>query len=110
LFYPVGGAIWAFWGHPRVISSRKMQYTVGSRVLLGLVPQPGLSSLATVDAVFEVIKNTLVAGERVVIAGFGSFRVRDRAARTINNPRTGEPMQIPAKKVISFKPGKFLRL
>ena len=65
---------------------------------------------ATVDAVFEVIRNALVAGERVIIAGFGSFRVRDRTARTINNPRTGEPMQIPAKKVVSFKPGKFLRL
>ena len=97
-------------GTPSRNIQQKDAITVGSRVLLGLVPQPGLSSLATVDAVFEVIKNALVAGERVVIAGFGSFRVRDRAARTINNPRTGEPMQIPAKKVISFKPGKFLRL
>jgi DNA-binding protein HU-beta len=62
-----------------------------------------------VKAVFEVISNTLVAGDSISIPGFGSFSVSDRAARTGRNPSTGAEIQIPAAKVAKFKVGKGLK-
>lgn len=62
-----------------------------------------------VDAVFETVMDTLGEGERVQIIGFGTFEVRDRAARKGRNPQTGEEIQIPASKVPAFKAGKALR-
>ncbi|MDL1971456.1 MAG: HU family DNA-binding protein [Candidatus Desulfofervidaceae bacterium] len=61
-----------------------------------------------VDAVFKVLEDTLKSGENVVITGFGSFKVVERAARKGKNPQTGEPIEIPAKKVVKFKAGKKL--
>ena len=60
---------------------------------------------ACVAAVIEA----LAEGEKVQIAGFGSFEVKNRAARTGRNPRTNEPIDIPASRVPVFKPGKPLR-
>lgn len=60
-------------------------------------------------AMFEVIEEALAQGDKIVISGFGSFEVRDRAARTGRNPQTGEEIQIAATKVPVFKPGKTLR-
>lgn len=62
-----------------------------------------------VESVFEAIEELLTEGERVQIIGFGSFEVRDRAARKGRNPQTGEEIQIPATKVPAFKPGKGLK-
>jgi integration host factor subunit beta len=61
-------------------------------------------------AVFlESIIESLRAGEGVELRGFGSFRLRDRKARRGRNPRSGESIQVPAKRVAYFKLGKELR-
>jgi DNA-binding protein HU-beta len=57
------------------------------------------------DAFIDATSDTLKKGDRVALVGFGSFSVAKRAARTGRNPKTGEEMQIPAKKVVKFKPG-----
>lgn len=62
-----------------------------------------------VDTVIDAITNTLKSGDQVAIAGFGTFLVRERSARTGRNPRTGEAMEIKASKVPSFKAGKALK-
>lgn len=62
-----------------------------------------------VDAVIDAIKGSLKAGEDVRLVGFGTFSVSDRAATTGRNPRTGEPIQIPASKQPKFKAGKELK-
>ena len=66
-------------------------------------------SNAAVNAFMSVVKESLANGEEAVLVGFGSFLVRDRAARTGHNPRTGEPLSIPAVKVPAFRPGKTLK-
>ncbi|MFD4819480.1 HU family DNA-binding protein [Peribacillus butanolivorans] len=62
-----------------------------------------------VDALFETISNTLAKEEKIQLVGFGTFEVRDRAARIGRNPQTGEEIQIAASKVPAFKPGKELK-
>lgn len=62
-----------------------------------------------VNAVLESIKETLAGGDEVMLVGFGSFSVREQKARTARNPKTGEKIQVPAKKVPSFKTGKGLK-
>ena len=62
-----------------------------------------------VEIVLESIVETLQEGEKIELRGFGSFRVRERGSRRGRNPKTGEPVDIPAKRVPYFKPGKELR-
>src|SRR3954453_7456788 len=62
-----------------------------------------------VEIVFESIIETLNGGEKIELRGFGSFRVRERGARRGRNPKTGDPVDIPAKRVPYFKPGKELK-
>ncbi len=62
-----------------------------------------------VEAVFSTIASTLAKGEQVAIVGFGSFQVKRRAARQGMNPRTREPIEIPAANVPGFKAGKALK-
>ncbi|MCP1490089.1 DNA-binding protein HU-beta [Peribacillus frigoritolerans] len=62
-----------------------------------------------VDALFETITATLAKDEKIQLVGFGTFEVRDRAARTGRNPQTGEEIQIAASKVPAFKAGKELK-
>ncbi|HMF58153.1 MAG TPA: integration host factor subunit beta [Pyrinomonadaceae bacterium] len=62
-----------------------------------------------VEIVFESIIETLNRGEKIELRGFGSFRVRERGARRGRNPKTGDPVNIPAKRVPYFKPGKELK-
>ncbi|SFI64943.1 HU family DNA-binding protein [Thermoflavimicrobium dichotomicum] len=62
-----------------------------------------------VDSVFQAIADALKNGEKVTLIGFGNFEVRERAPRTGRNPQTGEPIQIEASKIPSFKAGKQLR-
>ncbi|GAW91668.1 HU family DNA-binding protein [Calderihabitans maritimus] len=62
-----------------------------------------------VNAVLGSIEEALSRGEKVQLVGFGTFEVRDRAARTGRNPQTGEEIQIPATRVPVFKAGKALK-
>ena len=61
------------------------------------------------DTVVESITESLKKGDSVVLVGFGTFSVRDRAARTGRNPQTGQEIQIAAAKVPAFKAGKALK-
>ena len=70
---------------------------------------PKSTADASLTALFEVIGESLARGESVSIPGFGTFSVKERAARQGRNPRTGEAIAIPASKAASFKPGKGLR-
>jgi integration host factor subunit beta len=62
-----------------------------------------------VETVFDSIISTLHKGEKVELRGFGSFRTRERGPRRGRNPKTGEPVDVPAKRVPYFKPGKELK-
>ncbi|EDN69198.1 DNA-binding protein HU [Beggiatoa sp. PS] len=62
-----------------------------------------------VDAVIESIKDALAEADSVTLIGFGTFTVRERAARVGRNPRTGERLDIKAANVPVFKPGKALK-
>ena len=62
-----------------------------------------------VDSVFEEITTALTNSDEVRLVGFGSFSVANRAASQGRNPRTGEPMQIPASRQPKFKAGKGLK-
>ncbi len=64
---------------------------------------------AAVDAVLSGISGALAAGDSVSLVGFGTFSVTERAARTARNPRTGDPIQVPASKAPKFKAGKGLK-
>ncbi len=59
-----------------------------------------------IDEMLSEINGSLDNGEAVTLRGFGTFRVRERAARKGRNPRTGEEITIPASKVVSFKQSK----
>jgi DNA-binding protein HU-beta len=62
-----------------------------------------------VNAVFVSIEEALANNDKVQLVGFGTFEVRERAARTGRNPKTGEPIEIASAKVPAFKPGKALK-
>jgi DNA-binding protein HU-beta len=64
---------------------------------------------SALKAVIDGITSTLMQGNPFQLVGFGTFVVRERAARTGRNPRTGETLQIKASKVAGFKPGKALK-
>ena len=62
-----------------------------------------------VQTVLDSIVDSLKGGEKVELRGFGSFRLRNRASRKGRNPKTGETVFVPAKRVPYFKPGKDLK-
>lgn len=64
---------------------------------------------AALNAYTAVVTDALKAGDSVQLIGFGTFEVRERAARTGRNPHTGENIEIAAAKVPAFKPGKALK-
>ena len=64
---------------------------------------------AALDALTGTITEALTAGDKVAIPSMGTFEVKERAARTGHNPRTGEKVEITAKKVPVFKPAKALK-
>lgn len=66
-------------------------------------------SSRAVDAVIAAVTKALKAGDAVTLVGFGTFQVRDRAARTGRNPKTGDTIKIAASKNPSFKAGKALK-
>ena len=61
------------------------------------------------NAAINAITASLEKGEKVVLPGFGTFEVREKAATTARNPRTGETIQVAAKKAPAFKPGATLK-
>jgi DNA-binding protein HU-beta len=61
------------------------------------------------DAMLDAITETLRKGDQVALVGFGTFSVKERAARTGRNPQTGKTIEIPAAKVPGFKAGKGLK-
>ena len=74
--------------------------------------QTGLTKRTSGKAVYAIVSavsDCLAKGEKVTLVGFGTFGVRQRKARTGRNPQTGRAIQIPAKKVPRFTPGKTLK-
>lgn len=83
-----------------------------NELVSAVAEKAGLSkkdSEKAVAAVFDAITRALVAGDKVQLVGFGSFEVKERAARTGRNPQTKEEITIPASRSASFKAGKALR-
>jgi DNA-binding protein HU-beta len=64
------------------------------------------SAEETVQAVFDTIRDAVWDGDKVTLAGFGNFLLAERSARKGRNPRTGEEVDIAARKVPKFVPGK----
>ena len=61
------------------------------------------------NIVFEELKQALARGEKVTISGFATFSVRNKATRQGRNPQTGEPLRIPARRVVRFKASEILK-
>ena len=83
-----------------------------AELIAAVAEKAGLSkkdSEAAVTAALDVITAALQEGDKVQLVGFGSFEVKSRAARTGRNPKTKEPIEIPASKVPIFKAGKALK-
>lgn len=64
---------------------------------------------AIVNLVFQTIIDSLRDGAKIELRGFGSFRIRNRGARLGRNPKTGERVEVPPKRIPYFKPGKELK-
>lgn len=81
-------------------------------IVAAVAEQGGLSTgqaESAVDAALGAIASALAAGDAVSIPGFGTFEVRERAARSGRNPQTGAPLEIPATKAPAFKPATALK-
>ncbi|KFF49797.1 MULTISPECIES: nucleoid-associated protein HU-beta [Salinicola] len=70
---------------------------------------PKAAATRALDAMIESVSDSLKNGDSVALVGFGTFSVKERAARTGRNPQTGKPINISAAKVPSFKAGKALK-
>lgn len=70
---------------------------------------PKAAAARALDAMVDAITNALKNNEQVVLVGFGTFAVKERAARTGRNPQTGNPIEIAAAKIPGFKAGKALK-
>ena len=66
-------------------------------------------SAELVETVFDLIKNTLEQGDKIKIAGFGNFVVKEKSDRRGRNPQTGEEITISARKILTFKPSQVLK-
>lgn len=83
-----------------------------TELVAAVAEKTGMTKAAAAEAVnalLDTVTNTLAAGEDITMLGFGTFTVRERAARTGRNPQTGAEMQIEASKAPAFKPGKTLK-
>lgn len=79
-----------------------------AELINAIAAESGLSktdSKKALDAFISTVSNTLKAGDKISLVGFGTFSVSERAARTGINPSTKQPITIPAKKVAKFKAG-----
>ena len=83
-----------------------------TELVAGVAEKAGLTKKdaeKAVNALFESVQQELVAGGKVQMIGFGTFEVKERAARKGRNPRTGQDIEIPASKNPGFKAGKALK-
>lgn len=83
-----------------------------TELVAGVAEQAGLTKKdaeKAVNALFDCVQQALAAGEKVQLIGFGTFEVKQRAARKGRNPRTGQDIEIPASSSPSFKAGKALK-
>ena len=83
-----------------------------SELIEDIAEKAGLTKVEAgkaLDATFEVIANQLEKGEKVPVAGFGTFKLSSRAAREGRNPKTGETIKIAASTSVSFKAGTALK-
>lgn len=62
-----------------------------------------------VDTIFDSVKDTVAKGEKIELRGFGNFRLKQRRPRKARNPKTGNSVDVPAKRVLYFKVGKALK-
>jgi DNA-binding protein HU-beta len=82
-----------------------------TELVAAVVKATALSNTVTkevIDATLSAIKNALAAGEEAALLGFGTFKSVDKPAHTGRNPKTGETLQIAARKSVKFKAGKEL--
>ena len=96
-----------------IINKKMKKHMNKTELVKAVAAGSGLSltdAFKAVGAMIEAITKSMQAGEPVVIPGFGSFTVRERAARSGRNPRTGEAITIAARKRVHFSPGKGLDL
>ena len=77
--------------------------------VLRVTELPRKESETIVETVFDSIIDALQKGDKIEIRGFGSFRTRERRGRVGRNPKTGEKVEVPAKKIPFFKPSKELK-
>lgn len=80
-----------------------------TEIIANVAAKAGLTKVAAEKAVnmtLASIQDALIDGEKIQIIGFGTFEVKERAARVGHNPATGEKIDIPASKSVSFKAGK----
>lgn len=83
-----------------------------SDLIEAMASDSGISKAAAgkaLDSLMSNVKGTLKKGDKLVLVGFGSFSVKERPARDGRNPQTGATIKIPARKVVSFKPGSELK-
>ncbi|MBP8597861.1 MAG: HU family DNA-binding protein [Selenomonas sp.] len=83
-----------------------------TELVAGVAEKAGLTKKdaeKAVNALFESVQQELIAGGKVQMIGFGTFEVKERAARKGRNPRTGQDIEIPASKNPVFKAGKALK-
>ncbi len=91
---------------------RSSERTVTKAELAGKLSEVGISrrhARLVVDFFFHQLVQALHQGEIVHLVGFGSFRYKTRRARRGRNPRTGAPVEVPAKRIVQFKPGNWLK-
>ena len=62
-----------------------------------------------VDYIFDIIKNTLIKEDKIMISGFGNFVVRKKRSRRGRNPQTGNDIQIRARRILTFRPSHLLK-
>jgi len=77
--------------------------------VLRVTELPRKESETIVETIFDSIIQAIQKGEKIEIRGFGSFRTRQRRGRTGRNPKTGEKVDVPAKRIPFFKPSKELK-
>ncbi len=66
-------------------------------------------SVQIVGHIFDLLKETLENGEKIRIAGFGNFEVKEKSSRRGRNPQTGTTIEITARKILTFKPSQVLK-
>ena len=107
---PVAFATFAI---PREISAPERRGTMTKADLIDEVSRLAeltrKDSEVIVETIFDSVVRSLRAGDKIEIRGFGSFRTRQRKPRTGRNPKTGEKVEVPAKKIPFFKPSKELK-